>query len=89
MAEQLWKGRISKAGDSRVNDFNSSIRFDQRMIAQDIVGAAAHENRRFTRRDGADHVALNLEQRVVRQHVRHAPVVAHERRPQVADAGWA
>ena len=34
MAEQLWKGRFSKAVDSRVNDFNSSIRFDQRMIAQ-------------------------------------------------------
>ena len=30
MAEQLWKGRFSKAVDSRVNDFNSSIRFDQR-----------------------------------------------------------
>ena len=28
MAEQLWKGRFSKAVDSRVNDFNSSIRFD-------------------------------------------------------------
>ena len=25
MAEQLWKGRFSKAVDSRVNDFNSSI----------------------------------------------------------------
>ena len=37
MAEQLWKGRFSKAVDSRVNDFNSSIRFDQRMIAQTIV----------------------------------------------------
>ena len=36
MAEQLWKGRFSKAVDSRVNDFNSSIRFDQRMIAQDM-----------------------------------------------------
>ena len=31
MAEQLWKGRFSKAVDSRVNDFNSSIRFDQRI----------------------------------------------------------
>lgn len=58
-----------------------------RILAQDVIGTAAHENRRFTRRDGADHVALNLEQRVVRQHVRHAPVVAHERRPQVADHG--
>ena len=31
---QLWQGRASKAVDSRVNDFNSSIRFDARMIEQ-------------------------------------------------------
>ena len=42
MAEQLWKGRFSKAVDSRVNDFNSSIRFDQRMIAQDMRGRGVH-----------------------------------------------
>ena len=28
--------------DSRVNDFNSSIRFDQRMIAQDMRGSGVH-----------------------------------------------
>ena len=42
MAEQLWKGRFSKAVDSRVNDFNSSIRFDQRMIVQDMRGSGVH-----------------------------------------------
>ena len=42
MAEQLWKGRFSKAVDARVNDFNSSIRFDQRMVRQDINGSMAH-----------------------------------------------
>ena len=42
MAEQLWKGRFSKAVDSRVNDFNSSIRFDQRMIGQDMRGSGVH-----------------------------------------------
>ena len=42
MAEQLWKGRFSKAVDSRVNDFNSSIRFDQRMISQDMRGSGVH-----------------------------------------------
>ena len=42
MAEQLWKGRFSKAVDPRVNDFNSSIRFDQRMVRQDINGSMAH-----------------------------------------------
>ena len=36
---QLWRGRASKAVDSRVNDFNSSIRFDARMIEQDIQGS--------------------------------------------------
>ena len=39
---QLWQGRSSKAVDSRVNDFNSSIRFDARMIEQDIQGSKAH-----------------------------------------------
>ena len=33
MAEQLWKGRFSKAVDSRVNDFNS---------AQDMRGSGVH-----------------------------------------------
>ncbi|WP_394965313.1 lyase family protein, partial [Candidatus Allofournierella excrementigallinarum] len=39
---QLWQGRFTKAVDSRVNDFNSSIRFDRRMAAQDIAGSMAH-----------------------------------------------
>ena len=39
---QLWQGRFSKAVDSRVNDFNSSIRFDSRMFRQDINGSMAH-----------------------------------------------
>ncbi len=39
---QLWQGRASKAMDSRVNDFNSSIRFDARMIEQDIRGSLVH-----------------------------------------------
>ncbi len=39
---QLWQGRSSKAVDSRVNDFNSSIRFDARMIEQDIHGSVVH-----------------------------------------------
>ena len=39
---QLWQGRFTKAVDSRVNDFNSSIRFDRRMADQDITGSMAH-----------------------------------------------
>ena len=49
MAEQLWKGRFSKAVDSRVNDFNSSIRFDQRMIAQDMRNDRRSERKLGTR----------------------------------------
>ena len=33
---KLWAGRFSKEADERVNDFNSSIRFDSRMYAHDI-----------------------------------------------------
>ena len=39
---KLWGGRFSKATDALVDDFNSSIRFDKRMYAQDIIGSAAH-----------------------------------------------
>ena len=39
---KLWGGRFSKNTDSEVNDFNSSIRFDQRVYRQDIEGSIAH-----------------------------------------------
>ena len=39
---KLWGGRFAKSTDSEVNDFNSSIRFDGRMYAQDIRGSIAH-----------------------------------------------
>ena len=39
---KLWGGRFSKATDALVDDFNSSIRFDARMYAQDIAGSQAH-----------------------------------------------
>lgn len=39
---KLWAGRFSKETDERVNDFNSSIRFDSRMYKQDIEGSIAH-----------------------------------------------
>ncbi len=39
---KLWGGRFSKATDTLVDDFNSSIRFDARMYAQDIEGSIAH-----------------------------------------------
>ncbi len=39
---KLWGGRFSKATDTLVDDFNSSIRFDARMYRQDIRGSQAH-----------------------------------------------
>ena len=39
---KLWGGRFSKSTDTLVDDFNSSIRFDARMYAQDIKGSQAH-----------------------------------------------
>ena len=39
---KLWGGRFSKQTDEKVDDFNSSIRFDSRMYAQDIRGSQAH-----------------------------------------------
>ncbi len=39
---KLWAGRFSKEADERLNDFNSSIRFDSRMYEQDIKGSMAH-----------------------------------------------
>ncbi len=42
MNSKMWAGRSSKEVDSRVNDFNSSIKFDSRMYRQDINGSMAH-----------------------------------------------
>jgi len=39
---KMWAGRFAKEADSRVNDFNSSIRFDSRMYEQDLMGSMAH-----------------------------------------------
>ena len=39
---KLWGARFSKEIDRKVNDFNSSIRFDSRMYEQDIRGSIAH-----------------------------------------------
>ena len=39
---KLWSGRFQKSTDKKVDDFNSSIRFDSRMYRQDIKGSIAH-----------------------------------------------
>ena len=39
---KLWAGRFQKETDLLVNDFNSSIQFDERLYKQDITGSIAH-----------------------------------------------
>jgi argininosuccinate lyase len=39
---KLWGGRFTKGTDKVVEDFHSSISFDQRMYRQDIRGSMAH-----------------------------------------------
>ena len=39
---KLWGGRFEKATDRSVDDFHSSISFDQRLAEQDILGSIAH-----------------------------------------------
>ena len=38
----MWAGRFQKTLDEKADDFNSSLRFDCRMYAQDIRGSMAH-----------------------------------------------
>ena len=40
--EKMWAGRFQKTLDQTADDFNSSIRFDCRMYAQDIKGSMTH-----------------------------------------------
>ncbi len=40
--EKMWAGRFQKTLDEKADDFNSSLRFDKRMYAQDIKGSMAH-----------------------------------------------
>lgn len=39
---KLWGGRFQKSTDKLVEDFHSSISFDQRLYREDIKGSAAH-----------------------------------------------
>lgn len=39
---KLWGGRFSKGTDKLVEDFHSSINFDQRLYEEDILGSIAH-----------------------------------------------
>ena len=41
-SDKMWAGRFAAETDGRVNDFNSSIRFDCRMYEEDITGSIVH-----------------------------------------------
>ncbi|MEE1224507.1 MAG: argininosuccinate lyase, partial [Clostridia bacterium] len=63
--EKLWGGRFQKATDKKVDDFNSSIRFDKRMYRQDIRGSIAHARmlgkQSIIPKDDADKIVCELE----------------------------
>ena len=62
---KLWAGRTDGTTDRIADDFNSSIRVDQRMYKEDITGSIAHA--RMLKRQGiipataADHIVAGLE----------------------------
>ncbi|MCR4629792.1 MAG: argininosuccinate lyase, partial [Clostridium sp.] len=39
---KMWAGRFSKTTDKTVDDFNSSLPFDNRLYREDITGSTAH-----------------------------------------------
>ena len=62
---KLWGGRFQKSTDKKVDDFNSSIRFDKRMYKQDIKGSIAHARmlgrQGIIPREDADKIIAELE----------------------------
>src|SRR5690606_28563223 len=38
---KLWGGRFARGTDALVHEFNASLRFDQRLAAQDVAGSQA------------------------------------------------
>ena len=62
---KLWAGRTDGATDQIADDFNSSIRVDQRMYREDITGSIAHakmlKKQGIIPSDAADHIVQALE----------------------------
>ena len=63
---KLWGGRFSKSTNEQVDDFNSSIRFDQRMYKSDIKGSIAHArmlgNQGIIPKENSDLIIKTLEE---------------------------
>ena len=62
---KLWGGRFTKGTDKAVEDFTSSISFDNRMYAQDIAGSKAHATmlakQNIISQEDADKIIAGLE----------------------------
>ena len=62
---KLWAGRTDGNTDRIADDFNSSIRVDQRMYKEDITGSIAHarmlKKQGIIPADAADHIVAGLE----------------------------
>ena len=80
------RARADAADAVRLGGRNEDID-PPRVLAQNVIGAPADEDARLAFGHVAYHVALDLEQRVVRQHAGHPAAVAREGRAQVADHG--
>lgn len=61
---KMWAGRFQKEADKRLDDFNSSIPFDQRMYRQDLTGSMAHVTmlaaRKIIQQSEADAIVASL-----------------------------
>ncbi len=62
---KLWAGRTDGTTDQIADDFNSSIRVDQRMYREDITGSIAHakmlKKQAIIPAEAADHIVSALE----------------------------
>jgi len=63
---KLWGGRFEKKTDGLVDDFHSSITFDQRLYHQDIAGSVAHATmlgaQGIIPKDDADKIVAGLKE---------------------------
>jgi len=63
---KLWGGRFEKKTDGLVDDFHSSITFDQRLYHQDIAGSIAHATmlgaQGIIPKDDADKIVTGLKE---------------------------
>lgn len=63
---KMWAGRTAGVTEQIADDFNSSIRFDSRMYAEDITGSIAHaamlKKQNIIPAEAADHITEGLKQ---------------------------